>query len=106
MGRGNRGCPPRSRGYGHVLSGGEMNQLRMVLLASLLLLPASRVWADEFYAAVVCNDGRLDINVAAACRPAFLFSSDFVIRGWTKVSPGKCEEIYRGLYYKNQQKSI
>lgn len=84
-----------------------MNPLRVLLLTTLILLPASRLCAqaeaDDYDSQVgVCNDGTILFSVARAYREAHAFSNDtWEVQGWYNVNPGKCTEIGPPKHYHN-----
>lgn len=82
-----------------------MKQLRLLLLTTLLLLPATRLWAaDWVYQAELCNRGGITVDVATArggeFRSTGLFTETevWVIERWIHVRPGQCEEIFSYWY--------
>jgi Protein of unknown function (DUF1036) len=91
--------------------GAKVKHIRIVLLTTLLLLPAARVWAapqydyagqpNELYHAEVCNQGRLAVDVAVAYRD-FGFSDEFwMVDYWYRVEPGKCKLVFSHFYAPN-----
>ena len=84
-----------------------MNPLRVLLLTTLILLPASRLCAqaeadDDDSQVGVCNDGTILFSVARAYREAHAFSNDtWEVQGWYNVNPGKCTEIGPPKHYHN-----
>jgi hypothetical protein len=83
-----------------------VNHIRIVLLATSLLLPAARVCAQpdlELYSAEVCNEGRITVDVAVAYK-AFGFSDEYwVIDGWYDVPKGKCKTVFSHQYAKQDR---
>ena len=78
-----------------------MDCLKLLLLTLLLLLPASRVRADEDYerySAEVCNEGQITVDVATAYRDSGIFNEYWVIERWKHVLPGACETVFEHLY--------
>ena len=86
-----------------------MNQLRVLSLTTLMLMPASRLPAqtpangEDLNAQVVaCNEGTITFNVARAYRSMNFFSGyEWQFEGWYVVDPGKCEEIGSQVPYHN-----
>src|SRR6266567_3288794 len=66
----------------------------MMALITLLLLPASRVWAHDFYSTFVCNDGQIDVAAATAV----LYRRGWEVAGWTRIAPARCAKVYAGDY--------
>ena len=83
-----------------------MKPIWFVVLVTLLLLPASRLWAQpdlELYSAEVCNEGQITVDVAVAYKD-FSFSSEFwVIDGWYDVPKGKCKTVFAHSYVKQDR---
>jgi hypothetical protein len=80
-----------------------MHHLKTVLLATALLLSASRVRADdrELYHAEVCNKGQLTVDVAIAYRD-FGFNDEFwVIDRWWHIRGGECKVVFSHTYAPN-----
>jgi hypothetical protein len=87
-----------------------MNQLRALLLPTLMLMLASRLpgqapenWDGQV---VACNRGTISFSVAQAYRAVkpFIFSFSgyqWQFSGWYNVDPGKCEEIGTEKSYHN-----
>jgi hypothetical protein len=91
--------------------GAKVKHIRIVLLTTLLLLPAARVWAapqydyagqpNELYHAEVCNQGRITVDVAVAYRD-FGFTDEFwMVDYWYRVAPGKCKLVFSHFYAPN-----
>jgi len=83
-----------------------MNRLQVLSLTTLMWilaspLPAQRPVEHDWDAQiVVCNDGKIGIDVARAYRHPDYFSGDqWSVVGWYNVDPGKCEEIGRSESY-------
>ena len=83
-----------------------MNQLRVLLLTTLILLPASRLLGAQGppvyrLAPVVCNDGTLSFFVVRAYMDVGVFygHEPWVIEGWYEVAPGKCQDIGPDQHY-------
>lgn len=78
-----------------------MNRLRILLLTTLILLPASRLpgqaygrpQTDVYIRPVVCNDGAIPVSVARAYMSMWFGRQPWVIQGWYVVKPGTCENI-------------
>lgn len=83
-----------------------MKRIRIALLTTLLLLPASRPWAQpelELYSAQVCNKGQITVDVAVAYKD-FGFSDEFwVIDGWYDVPKGTCKTVFAHSYVKQDR---
>ena len=83
-----------------------MKPIWFVVLVTLLLLPASRLWAQpdlELYSAEVCNEGQITVDVAVAYKD-FSFSNEFwVIDGWYDVPKGKCKTVFAHSYVKQDR---
>jgi len=83
-----------------------MKPIWFVVLVTLLLLPASRLWAQpdlELYSAEVCNEGQITVDVAVAYKD-FGFSNEFwVIDGWYDVPKGKCKTVFAHSYVKQDR---
>jgi hypothetical protein len=80
-----------------------VHHLKKVLLAVLLLLPVSCVWADdrELYQADVCNKGQITVDVAIAYRD-FGFNDEFwIIDFWWHVPAGECKIVFSHFYAPN-----
>ena len=86
-----------------------MKNIGIVLLSTLLLLPAARVLAQaydaagprELYHAEVCNEGRITVEVAVAYKD-FGFSDEFwMIDYWYRAEPGKCKLVFSHFYAPN-----
>jgi hypothetical protein len=86
-----------------------MKNIWIALLTTLLLLPATRVWAQaydaagprELYHAEVCNEGRIKVDVAVAYKD-FGFSDEFwIVDYWYQVAPGKCKLVFSHFYAPN-----
>ena len=85
-----------------------MKHVRIVLLTTLLLLPAARVWAQaydaaghrELYHAEVCNQGRITVDVAVAYKD-FGFDEFWIVDYWYRVAPGKCGLVFSHFYAPN-----
>lgn len=85
-----------------------MKHVRIVLLSTLLLLPAARVWAQaydaagprELYHAEVCNQGRITVDVAVAYKD-FGFDEFWIVDYWYPVAPGKCALVFSHFYAPN-----
>ena len=82
-----------------------MKAVPIVLLTTLLLLPAGRVGAqayqDELYQAEVCNAGRITVDVALAYKEWGFNDMYWVIDYWYDVAPGKCKLVYSHRYAPN-----
>ena len=79
-----------------------MKPIRIALLTTLLLLPASQLWAQydnrELYSAEVCNKGQIGLDVTVAYRD-FGFNDEFwVIDGWYDVPKGQCKKVFAHMY--------
>jgi hypothetical protein len=88
--------------------------IRIVLLTTLLLLPAVRLWAQpydaagqrELYHAEVCNEGRIKVLVAVAYKD-FGFTDEFwMVNYWYRVEPGKCTLVFSHFYAPNNLSSF
>ena len=83
-----------------------MKRILIALLATLLLLPASRPWAQpdlELYSAEVCNKGQITVDVGVAYKD-FGFSEEFwVIDGWYDVPKGTCKTVFAHSYVKQDR---
>ena len=83
-----------------------MKRIQIALLTTLLLLPASSLWAQpdlERYSAEVCNKGQITVDVAVAYK-AFGFSDEYwVIDGWKEVRKGKCETVFAHSYVRQDR---
>jgi hypothetical protein len=81
----------------------KVHHLKKVLLVTALLLPATRVRADdrELYHAEVCNQGRVIVDVAVAYRDFGLNDEFWVIERWWHVRPGECKLVFRHFYAPN-----
>lgn len=83
-----------------------MKRSQIALLTTLLLLPASSLWAQpdlERYSAEVCNKGQITVDVAVAYK-AFGFSDEYwVIDGWKEVRKGKCETVFAHSYVRQDR---
>jgi hypothetical protein len=88
-----------------------VKQIRIVLLTSLLLLPAAHLWAapqydyagqpNELYHAEVCNQGQIKVLVAVAYKH-FGFTDEFwMIDYWYRVEPGTCKLVFSHFYAPN-----
>jgi hypothetical protein len=88
-----------------------VNQQRVLLLTTLMLLSSSRLpgqaprlYQDGQYGdPKVCNDGTITFSVARAARDYWdmgFGSNEWVIQGWYNVDPGKCTEIGEGFRYR------
>lgn len=79
-----------------------------IVLSTLLLLPAARVWAQaydaagarELYHAEVCNQGRITVDVAVAYKD-FGFDEFWIVDYWYRVAPGKCGLVFSHFYAPN-----
>jgi Protein of unknown function (DUF1036) len=91
--------------------GAKVKHIRIVLLTTLLLLPAARVWAapqydyagqpNELYHAEVCNQGQIKVLVAVAYKD-FGFTDEFwMVDYWYRVEPGKCKLVFSHFYAPN-----
>jgi hypothetical protein len=83
-----------------------MKRILIALLTALLLLPASRCWAQpdlELYSAEVCNKGQITVDVGVAYKD-FGFSDEFwVIDGWYDVPRGTCKTVFAHSYAKQDR---
>jgi hypothetical protein len=83
-----------------------MKRILIALLTTLLLLPASRLWAQpdlELYSAEVCNKGQITVDVGVAYKD-FGFSDEFwVIDGWYDVPKGRCKTVFAHSYVKQDR---
>jgi len=82
-----------------------MNRLQVLSLTTLMLMIAFRLpgqtpdheWDAQI---VVCNDGKIGVDVARAYRHPDYFSGDqWEVTGWFHVDPGKCEAIGKSESY-------
>jgi hypothetical protein len=79
-----------------------MKRIRIALLTTLLLLPASHLGAREVYSAEVCNKGQLSVDVAVAYTDFGAIDEYWVLDGWYVVLPGKCRTVFHHLYEDNR----
>ena len=79
-----------------------MKRIRIVLLTTLLLLPASHLGAREWYSAEVCNKGQLSVDVAVAYTDFGLIDEYWVLDGWYVVLPVKCRTVLAHMYEDNR----
>ena len=84
-----------------------MRHIRIVLLATSLLLTAAHVpqydyatgQPNELYHAQVCNQGRIAVDVAVAYRDFGGFNDEFwIIDYWYRVESEKCKLVYSHFY--------
>ena len=80
-----------------------MKHIRIALLTTLLLLPASHLGAREWYSAEVCNQGQLSVDVAVAYTDFGLIDEYWVLDGWYVVLPGKCRTVFAHQYEDNRR---
>ena len=71
-----------------------MKRIRIALLTTLLLLPASHLGARERYSAEVCDKGQLSVDVAVAYTDFGVIDEYWVLDGWYVVLPGKCRTVF------------
>ncbi len=71
-----------------------MNRFGAILLGWTILLFPGRVSAQDA-TLEICNNGRLDIEVAVAARiQTFITGYKWSTRGWYSVAAGKCATVY------------
>jgi hypothetical protein len=83
-----------------------MHRLQVLSLTAFMLMVSSRLPAqtpvehDWDAQIVVCNDGKIGVDVVRAYRHPDYFSGDqWEVTGWYNVEPGKCEGIGRSESY-------
>ena len=71
-----------------------MHTLRVILLScATLLLPG--IASAQSATLEICNNGRLDIDVAVAARiQSFVTGYTWKTRGWYTVAAGTCQTVY------------
>ena len=71
-----------------------MNRFGVILLScATLLLPA--IGSAQSATLEICNNGRLDIDVAVAARiQSFVTGYTWKTRGWYTVAAGTCQTVY------------